>query len=128
MQALVTVPGQAGATRVADVPEPSPTEGTVLVRPLEIGVCGTDREISEGWFGIAPAGEERLILGHELLGRVDDGGHGFAAGDLVTATVRRSCGHCHACGEGAPDETTLCRFRQDASESGGPGRSQTRTR
>ena len=75
----------------------------MLVRPVEVGVCGTDREISEGWFGIAPAGEERLILGHELLGRVEAGGHGFARGDLVTATVRRSCGHCASCAEGAPD-------------------------
>jgi threonine dehydrogenase-like Zn-dependent dehydrogenase len=66
-------------------------------------VCGTDREISEGWFGIAPAGEDRLILGHEVLARVERDGHGFARGDLVTATVRRSCGHCHACAEGAPD-------------------------
>ena len=36
--------------------------------------AGTDREIAEGLFGIAPAGEERLILGHELLGRVEEGG------------------------------------------------------
>jgi threonine dehydrogenase-like Zn-dependent dehydrogenase len=75
----------------------------VLVRPVEVGVCGTDREISDGWFGIAPAGEDRLILGHELLGRVARDAHGFARGDLVTATVRRSCGHCGACGAGAPD-------------------------
>ena len=34
---------------------------------------------------------------------MEEGGLGFAAGDLVTATVRRSCGHCHACAEGAPD-------------------------
>ena len=81
--------GDAGAARRGPA--------QVLVRPVEVGVCGTDREISEGWFGIAPAGEERLILGHELLGRVERDGHGFARGDLVTATVRRSCGHCGAC-------------------------------
>jgi glucose 1-dehydrogenase len=103
MQALVTVPGQAGATRVADVPEPSPTEGTVLVRPLEIGVCGTDREISEGLFGVVPDGEDQLVLGHEMLGRVERDAQGFARGDLVTATVRRSCGHCAPCAQGAPD-------------------------
>ena len=97
MQALVLRPGEAGTTTVAEMPEPAPGPGQVLVRPVEVGVCGTDREISEGWFGIAPAGEERLILGHELLGRVERDGHGFARGDLVTATVRRSCGHCDAC-------------------------------
>jgi threonine dehydrogenase-like Zn-dependent dehydrogenase len=34
---------------------------------------------------------------------VVEGGDGFAEGDLVTATVRRSCGHCTACAEGSPD-------------------------
>jgi threonine dehydrogenase-like Zn-dependent dehydrogenase len=103
MQALVVRPGVPHATAVEAMPEPEPAGTEVLVRPVEVGVCGTDREISEGWFGVAPAGQETLILGHELLGRVERGGHGFARGDLVTATVRRSCGHCHACAEGAPD-------------------------
>lgn len=103
MRALVLRPGTAGSTTVATMPDPQPRGTDVLVRPLEVGVCGTDREMSEGWFGIAPAGEELLILGHELLGRVERDGLGFARGDLVTATVRRSCGHCGACGAGAPD-------------------------
>jgi glucose 1-dehydrogenase len=103
MQALVTRAGVPHATAIADMPVPRPGGSEVLIRPVEVGVCGTDREISEGWFGIAPEGEERLILGHELLGRVERDGHGFARGDLVTATVRRSCGHCHACAEDAPD-------------------------
>jgi threonine dehydrogenase-like Zn-dependent dehydrogenase len=103
MQALVARPGVRGSTVVATMPEPRAHGSEVLVRPVEVGVCGTDREISEGWFGVPPAGEERLILGHELLGRVERDGHGFARGDLVTATVRRSCGHCNACAAGAPD-------------------------
>jgi threonine dehydrogenase-like Zn-dependent dehydrogenase len=75
----------------------------VLVRTLEVGVCGTDREISEGLFGIAPEGHRALVLGHEALGVVERDGNGFSRGDLVTATVRRSCGHCLACAEGSPD-------------------------
>ena len=103
MQALVTVPQRTHATRVADVPQPEAGDGAVLVRTLEVGVCGTDREISEGLFGAAPEGEEELVLGHELLGVVERDGHGFARGDLVAATVRRSCGHCAACADGSPD-------------------------
>jgi glucose 1-dehydrogenase len=103
MQALVTRPGTPASTAVEEMPEPRPAGTEVLVRPLEVGVCGTDREISEGWFGIAPPGDDRLILGHELLGRVERDRLGFARGDLVTATVRRSCGHCGACAAGAPD-------------------------
>jgi threonine dehydrogenase-like Zn-dependent dehydrogenase len=44
-----------------------------------------------------------LVLGHESLAVVAEDGHGFSKGDLVTATVRRSCRHCIACEEGAPD-------------------------
>jgi glucose 1-dehydrogenase len=100
--ALLTHPGRAGTTRVAEIDDGRVPEGLVPVRPLEIGVCGTDREISEGHFGVAPEGED-LVLGHELLGVVDRDGYGFTRGELATATVRRSCGHCAACAEGSPD-------------------------
>jgi glucose 1-dehydrogenase len=103
MQGLVTRPGSAGSTRVADVPDVRPEAGQVLLRVLEVGVCGTDREISEGVFGVAPDGSAELVLGHEMLGFVDADGGGFSRGDLVTATIRRSCMHCLACEEGSSD-------------------------
>ncbi|HEV2591112.1 MAG TPA: alcohol dehydrogenase catalytic domain-containing protein [Gaiellaceae bacterium] len=99
MQALTVEPGVAHSTRVEEVAEPA-GDG-VRVRVLEVGVCGTDREISEGLFGVSTG--DRLVMGHEMLGVVDADGHGFSRGDLVSATVRRSCGHCLACAEGAPD-------------------------
>jgi threonine dehydrogenase-like Zn-dependent dehydrogenase len=99
--ALVSEPGVAHSTRVEQIEEP---EGDgVLLRVLEVGVCGTDREISEGLFGVAPDGVDRLVLGHESLAVVEEDGGGFTRGDLVCATVRRSCGHCLACAEGVPD-------------------------
>ena len=101
MKALVVDPGVAHSTRVEDVDEPK-GDG-VLLRMLEVGVCGTDREISEGVFGVAPDGEQHLVIGHESLAEVARDGNGFSKGDLVCATVRRSCGHCLPCGEGAPD-------------------------
>jgi glucose 1-dehydrogenase len=101
--ALVVEPGHARTTRVEEVPGTRAREGEVLVRTLEVGVCGTDREISEGVFGVAPADEQLLVLGHEALGIVDRSGHGFTRGELVTATVRRGCGRCLACAEDAPD-------------------------
>ena len=101
MKALVVEPGVAHTACVEDVAEP--TGDGVLLRVLEVGVCGTDREISEGLFGVAPDGEHKLVIGHESLAEVARDGHGFSKGDLVCATVRRSCGHCLACGEGSPD-------------------------
>ena len=103
MLALVTEPGRAHTTRVEDVLATEAREGEVLVRTLEVGVCGTDREISEGVFGVAPADEPLLVLGHEALAVVERSGHGFTRGQLVTATVRRACGRCLACAEGSPD-------------------------
>ncbi len=111
-QALVTVPGERGSTRVDAVPAPEPGSDMMLLRALEVGVCGTDREISDGLFGVAPDGEDHLVLGHELLARVERDGHGFARGDLVAATVRRSCGHCTACAQGAPDACDTGDYRE----------------
>src|SRR5919202_3929682 len=103
MQALITRPGTAHSTHVDEVSAVEAHEGELLLRTLEVGVCGTDREISQGLFGIAPQGEQVLVLGHEALAVVERDGHGFTRGDLVTATVRRSCGRCIACAQGSPD-------------------------
>jgi threonine dehydrogenase-like Zn-dependent dehydrogenase len=103
VQALVVTPRKPGSARIADVPDPRPGPGDVLLRALEIGVCGTDEEIADGLFGSAPDGDDKLILGHELLGEIVEDGNGFAEGDLVAATVRRSCGHCAACAANSPD-------------------------
>lgn len=108
--ALVTEPGVAHSTRVEQVDEPA-GDG-VLLRVLEVGVCGTDREISEGLFGVAPDGADRLVLGHESLAVVERDGSGFARGDLVCALVRRSCGRCLACTEGAPDSCLTGDYRE----------------
>jgi glucose 1-dehydrogenase len=101
--ALVTQPGHSHTTHVDVVPAVAAREGEVLVRTLEVGVCGTDREISEGLFGVPPAEGPLLVLGHEALAVVERDGYGFTRGQLATATVRRSCGHCIACAEDSPD-------------------------
>jgi threonine dehydrogenase-like Zn-dependent dehydrogenase len=112
VQALVTQPGKTHTTHIEDVPAVKAREGEVLVRTLEVGVCGTDREISAGLFGIAPEGEPLLVLGHEALAVVERDGYGFTRGQLVTATVRRSCGHCIACAEGSPDSCLSGDYRE----------------
>src|SRR5438874_65480 len=103
MKALVVEPGVSGSARVDDFDPGVIDAADVPVRVLEVGVCGTDREIAHGLFGVPPTDETTLVLGHELLGIVERDGFGFAKGELVTAIVRRSCGHCRACAENAPD-------------------------
>lgn len=102
MQALTVVPGRAGSIALTEVPEPVPASGDVLVETHSIGLCGTDLEISEGKYGSAPPGEERLILGHESIGRVLDApaSSGLGPGDWVVGIVRRPdpvpCINCRA--------------------------------
>src|SRR5919107_1546615 len=109
MRALTVVPQQKNSLAVTDVPDPQAGDGDLLVDGLAVGVCGTDREIAAGEYGWAPPGRERLILGHESLGRVREAPEGseFAAGDLVVGVVRRPDPvPCGACAHGAFD---MCR-------------------
>ncbi|MDH5490591.1 MAG: glucose 1-dehydrogenase [Myxococcales bacterium] len=119
MKALGVFPGDQGL-RLVDHPEPRlvrPSE--VKVEVLEVGVCGTDREIAHGLHGAPPTGDPYMILHHEALGRVLEVGagvEGLAPGDLVVPTVRRPCGHSHctACRAGRQD---FC-FTGDFTERG----------
>ena len=90
MRAVTLAPGQAQSLDLEETEEPKPQQGSVLVRTLVVGVCGTDRELVEGAYGEAVPGRERLILGHESLGRVSSApaDSGFAIGDLVVGIVR----------------------------------------
>ena len=112
MKALTVLPLTAGSARLDDIDEPPVADGAVLVETLAVGVCGTDIEITSGAYGWPPPGRERLVLGHESLGRVLEApaGASVAAGDLVVGIVRRPdpvpCGNC------AVGEWDFCRNGQ----------------
>jgi threonine dehydrogenase-like Zn-dependent dehydrogenase len=90
MKAVTVTPGTARSVRLEDVPEPDAALGPVVVEALATGICGTDAEIASGAYGWPPAGRDRLILGHESLGRVvDPGPTAFAVGEHVVGIVRR---------------------------------------
>lgn len=100
MRAATIVPMTPGSLRVADIPTPRRAPNELLVQAMAVGVCGTDRELLEGRYGAAPPGRERLVIGHESLGRVLEvpAASGFRAGDLVVGIVRHPdpipCAHC----------------------------------
>jgi threonine dehydrogenase-like Zn-dependent dehydrogenase len=102
MRAITVKPGQPGSARLDDVPEPGPAAGGVLVQMLAVGVCGTDREIVRGEYGRAAEGRDRLVLGHESLGRVLEApaASGLQRGDLIAGIVRHAdpipCANCAA--------------------------------
>lgn len=108
MKAVAVFPGKH-LVEVIDHAEPqlaSPTQAKVKM--LDVGVCGTDREIISFEYGTPPDGFEYLILGHESLGEVVETGPQVSKvkpGDLVVMTVRRPCHHpdCVACRDGRQD-------------------------
>jgi threonine dehydrogenase-like Zn-dependent dehydrogenase len=112
MRALTVLPGVANSLRLDEVPEPPLSEGAILARTIALGICGTDHEIVAGEYGVAPSGQERLILGHESLGRVEQApaDSGFAPGDLIVGFVRHPDPvPCPACAVG---EWDMCRNGQ----------------
>jgi threonine dehydrogenase-like Zn-dependent dehydrogenase len=119
MRAFAVIPDRR-TTVFAEAPEPqlqSPT--SVKLAILDVGVCGTDREIVAFEYGTPPDGEDHLILGHEALGRVLEVGEHvdvLAPGDLVIPSVRRPCPHdyCVAC---RSDQQDFC-YTGDFTERG----------
>ena len=109
MKAAAVFPAKKTLAVVNDFPEPkleSPT--SVKVRVLNVGVCGTDREITSFQYGTPPDGSDYLIIGHESLSQVVGIGDQVTkanTGDLVVLTVRRPCPHpsCVACRSGRQD-------------------------
>lgn len=92
MLGIAAITGSSQPRFVEAAPPRDPVAGEVLCRTLELGVCGTDREILLSEKPWLPANEPYLILGHECLARIEAVGDGvcdFAVGDLVVPAVRR---------------------------------------
>ena len=83
------------------------TLGSVLVRPVHGGICGSDlhyyREGRVGTFAL----KEPLILGHEVVAIVEhDAAGNFSAGDRVAVHPATADGTCPECTAGRPN---ICR-------------------
>jgi threonine dehydrogenase-like Zn-dependent dehydrogenase len=123
MKAVAVFPDQK-QYRVIDHPEPKLESDTqAKLRILDVGICGTDKEIVAFEYGTPPQGSEYLIIGHESLGEVVEVGSQVTkvkAGDLVVTSVRRPCPHpeCIACRSGRQD---FC-YTGDFTERGIKGR------
>lgn len=99
MKAIAVIPKQKNSVHLVEMDKPTIDEFKdgrgVLVEVLRVGACGTDREINNGEYGVAPNNFDFLVLGHENFGRVAEVGENvkeLRAGDFVVATVRRPRG------------------------------------
>ena len=83
-----------------DLPVPSPGPKEILVKVSACGICHTELDEIEG--RLPP--NLPIILGHEIVGRVEGLGSGvtkFALGDRIgIAWIHSACGKCRFCLEG----------------------------
>lgn len=85
--------------RVEPTDAPAVVAGDVVVRVTMAGLCGTDYSI---WSGGRPVAYPR-VMGHELVGRVEQVGAGVVRvrpGEAVVVEPNYSCGACPLCREG----------------------------
>ena len=87
---------------LADVPNPQPAEGEVLVRVSHCGVCRTDLHVVEAEL---PPRKSPVIPGHQVVGTIEAfgaGAHKFQAGARVgVAWLHHTDGTCQYCRSGA---------------------------
>jgi threonine dehydrogenase-like Zn-dependent dehydrogenase len=89
----------------------------VVLRMLDIGICGTDKEICSFEYGTPPPGGDHLVIGHESVAEVVEVGPavaGLRPGDVVVPSVRRPCpdADCVACRSGHQDYCYTGHFRE----------------
>src|SRR5271169_6604857 len=94
---------------VADLPEPTPGPGEVLVRVAACGICGSD---VHGYDGSSGRRIPPIVMGHEAAGTVAATGNavsGLTKGARVTFDSTVYCGECAPCSRG---DVNLCDCRQ----------------
>jgi alcohol dehydrogenase, propanol-preferring len=107
MRAMV-LDGAGTPLRLADLPEPEPGTGEVLLRVRACGVCRTDLHIVDGEL---TRPRLPLVLGHQLVGEVVRGGERFEAGARVGVPwLGWTCGECRYCRSGAENLCDRARF------------------
>src|SRR5690348_2695305 len=117
MKAVAVFPGQR-EVRIIERDEPRIRDPfDVKLRMLEVGVCGTDKELCHFTFGKPPRGSDHFILGHESLAEVVDAGPevtGLQVGDLVVGSVRLPCASpsCEACRNDHQDFCATSQYRE----------------
>jgi propanol-preferring alcohol dehydrogenase len=84
--------------KLAEVATPHPQEDEIRIKILACGVCRTDIHIAEGDL---PLKKSPIILGHEIVGVVDEVGQNaqrFGVGDRAgVCWLYSSCGRCKYC-------------------------------
>jgi alcohol dehydrogenase len=88
------------APEIRTLPDPTPTNGGVVIAVKATGLCRSDWH---GWMGHDPDIRLPHVPGHELAGTIAAVGRDvrrFKVGDRVTVPFVSGCGHCMECRSG----------------------------
>lgn len=97
LQQVMTAPGKV---EFREVPIPQLKAGEVLVKIMEIGICGSDIHV---YHGKHPFTSYPVTQGHEVSGLIDklgEGVTGLTIGQKVTIQPQVVCGQCYPCRHG----------------------------
>lgn len=114
-----------GTSELRELPLADPARGEFVLRLEACGLCGTDLvKIDQRRRGLgadreSAAEPEPVVLGHELVGRVEHVGDdaGWQVGERVVVAHHVPCGQCRLCREGA--ETSCSAYRENLLVPGG---------
>jgi propanol-preferring alcohol dehydrogenase len=99
---LCTIAENKRPLNLVDMPDPVPQDNEILIRVLTCGVCHTELDEIEGR---TPPPQLPVILGHQIVGRVEIAAAGaakFKIGDRVgVAWIHSACGRCNFCRSGS---------------------------
>ena len=104
--ALLIAPG---AFEIRNVETPVPAAGEVLIRPVRVGICGSDMSL---YLGHRQAKQMPLTMGHEMVGHVVAVGPDvtrMGVGQRVIVEPNFTCGACRFCRSG---RGTICPNKQ----------------
>lgn len=91
-----------------EIPDPRPQPGEVRLRVRACGVCRTDLHVADGEL---PEPKLPLVLGHEIVGTVEESGGRFAKGTRVGVPwLGWTCGECEYCRSGRENLCNRARF------------------
>ncbi len=107
MRAMILA-GPRRPLELHEIPEPQPQPGQVRLRVRACGVCRTDLHVADGEL---PDAKLPLVLGHEIVGVVEEGGGRFGEGTRVGVPwLGWTCGECEYCRSARENLCNRARF------------------
>ena len=118
LRRLAKLPENPAPLELAEIPKPVPGEKEILIRVAACGVCHTELDEIEGR---TPPPRLPIVLGHQVVGRVESVGRGtgaFREGERVgVAWIYSSCGRCKFCLSG--NDNLCAEFRATGRDANG---------